>query len=175
MPVYFVRLPETRTSLTVKRRLYMPEFSWKALGLALLTMLVTSASWADLYVANSGGASVTVYPPSALGNSAPSRTIAGGNTGFNTPETVFADTVNNELYVADFQGKSIRVFALSATGNALPIRTLVDGPNSGIFQVRDMVVDAVHNELIVDSINDSIRVFSRTASGDAVPLRTIQG
>jgi hypothetical protein len=153
----------------------MPKSSWKTLGLALLTLLVTSAAWADLYVANSGGASVTVYPPAALGNSAPSRTIAGANTGFNTPETVFADTVNNELYVADFQGKSIRVFALNASGNALPIRTLIDGGNSNIFQVRDMVVDTVHNELIVDSINNTIHVFSRTASGDAVPLRTISG
>lgn len=153
----------------------MPEFSWKALGVALLTLLVTSAAWADLYVANTGGASVTVYPPTAVGNATPSRTIAGSNTGFNTPEAVFADTVNNELYVADFQAKSIRVFALNATGNASPIRTLIDGPNSGISQVRDMVVDTVHNELIVDSINSSIRVFSRTASGDAVPLRTISG
>ena len=153
----------------------MRELTWKAFGVALLTLLVTSAAWADLYVANSGGASVTVYPPIAVGNSAPSRTIAGSNTGFNTPETVFADTVNNELYVADFQGKSIRVFALNATGNASPIRTIIDGPNSNINQVRDMVVDTVHNELIVDSINDTIHAFTRTASGDAVPLRTITG
>jgi len=150
-------------------------FSWKALGLATLMMLVTSASFADLYVANYGGASVTVYPPAAVGNSAPSRTIAGSNTGFIGPETVFADTVNNELHVANFNGKAIRVFALNANGNVLPIRTIIDGPNSGIAQVRDMVVDTVHNELIVVSINDSIRVFSRTASGDAVPLRTISG
>ncbi len=153
----------------------MREFSWKTLGLALLTLLVTSASWADLYVANTSGASVTVYPPAAVGNSAPSRTIAGSNTGFNSPVTVFADTINNELYVANFSGKSIRVFPLSASGNSSPVRTLIDGPNSGIAQVRDMVVDTVHNELIVDSINNSIRVFSRTASGDAVPLRTILG
>ena len=153
----------------------MRKFSWKALGLVLLTMLVTSASRADLYVANRAGASVTVYPPTAVGNSAPSRTIAGSNTGFNTPETVFADTVNNELYVADFQGKSIRVFALNANGNVSPTRTLIDGPNSGIGQVRDMVVDTVHNELIVETGNNSIRVFSRIASGDAVPVRTLSG
>jgi hypothetical protein len=150
-------------------------FSWKAPVLALLTLLVASASWADLYVANSGGASVTVYPPGAQGNATPSRTIAGASTGFNSPETVFADTVNNELYVADFAGQSIRVFPLGASGNVAPTRTLINGPNSGISQVRDMVVDTVHNELIVDSINNSIRVFTRTASGDAVPLRVISG
>jgi hypothetical protein len=153
----------------------MRKLSWKVLGVGLLTLLVTSAAWADLYVANSGGASVTVYPPSALGNSAPSRTIAGVNTGFNTPETLFADTVNSELYVADFFGKTIRVFPLNANGNASPTRTLIDGPNSGIGQVRDMVVDTAHNELIVETGNNTIRVFSRTASGDAVPLRAISG
>ncbi len=153
----------------------MRESSWKALGVAFLTMLVTSAVWADVYVANSGGASVTVYSPAAVGNSAPSRTIAGANTGFNSPETLFADTVNNELYVADFFGKAIRVFALNASGNALPVRTLIDGGNSQIGQVRDMVVDTAHNELIVLTGNNSIRVFSRTASGDALPVREISG
>jgi hypothetical protein len=138
-------------------------------------MLVTSASQADLYVANSAGASVTVYPPTAVGNSAPSRTIAGINTGFNSPETLFADTVNNELYVADFFGKAIRVFPLNANGNVSPTRTLIDGANSGIGQVRDMVVDTVNNELIVVTGNNSVRVFSRTASGDAVPVRTLSG
>src|SRR5258706_1915053 len=133
----------------------MRAFPSRALRLVLLLLLGTSAARADLYVANEGGASVTVSPPGAVGNSAPSRTIAGVNTGFGSPSTVFADTVNNELYVADFTGKAIRVFALGASGNVAPIRMLIDGPNSQIFQVRDMVVDTVHNELIVDSINST--------------------
>jgi len=153
----------------------MRELSRKAFGLAVALMLFTFASQADVYVANSAGASVTVYAPAAVGNSAPSRTIAGSNTGFNSPETVFADTVNNELYVADFFGQAIRVFPLNANGNVAPTRTLIQGPNSGLLQPRDMIVDTVHNELIVVSVNDSIRVFSRTASGDAVPLRVISG
>jgi hypothetical protein len=153
----------------------MRVFSAKVSALSLLTLLAAFSSSADLYVANSSGASVTVYPPGAQGDATPSRTIAGSNTGFNSPEAVFADTVNNELYVADFTAKAILVFPLGASGNVAPTRTLIDGPNSGINAVRDMVVDTVHNELIVDSINNTIRVFSRTASGDAVPLRTISG
>ena len=137
-----------------------------------------SVGLADIYVANqfpAASASVTAYAPTAIGNAAPVRTIAGALTGFNSPETVTADTVNSELYVADFGGKAVRVFPLNANGNVAPTRTLIDGPNSQISQVRMVAVDTVNNELIVVSINNAIRVFARTASGDAVPLRTISG
>src|SRR5258706_886873 len=129
----------------------MRAFPSRALRLVLLLLLGTSAARADLYVANEGGASVTVSPPGAVGNSAPSRTIAGINTGFGSPSTVFADTVNNELYVADFTGKAISVFALGANGNVAPIRTLIDGPNSQIFHIRDMAAVTIPNKLIFAS------------------------
>ena len=135
---------------------------------------------ANVYVANEGfhtgvPPSVTVYAPSAEGNAAPARTIAGPNTNLSSPEAVFVDTVNGELYVADFVGRAIRVFPLNANGNVAPTRELVDGPNSGLFQVRDMVVDTAHDELIVTSFNDSIRVYPRLASGDFPPTRVISG
>jgi hypothetical protein len=131
--------------------------------------------WAEVYVANENNASVTVYATTATGNAAPLRTIAGPATGFNFPESVTVDTVNNELYVADFFGQAVRVFALNASGNVAPLRTLVNGPNSNISQPRMVAIDTTNNEIYVASINDAIRVFPRTASGDAVPTRTISG
>src|SRR5689334_14378961 len=133
---------------------------------------VASAGLADVYVANgfpAASASITAYAPTAVGNAAPVRTIAGALTGLNYPEAVTTDTVNSELYVADFFGKAVRVFPLNANGNVAPTRTLIDGPNSQIGQVRMALADTVNNELIVVTGNNSIKAFPRTASGDAVP------
>ena len=64
-----------------------------------------------LYVANRGtfsGAnpSVTIYPASAQGNTAPSTSIAGENTGLTDPWGVALDSANH-LYVSNSTGNSI--------------------------------------------------------------------
>ncbi len=141
----------------------------------LLSFVFPATLLADVYVANSGAASVTVHATNATGNAAPLRTISGAATNLNSPEGIAVDTVNSTLYVADFSGQAVRVYALGATGNVAPLRTLIEGPNSNILQPRAVAVDTVNNEIYVTSINDSIRVFSRTASGDAVPIRVISG
>ncbi len=140
-----------------------------------LSIAIASTAIGDLYVANTGGASVTIYAPSATPGGAPSRTIAGAATNFVDPSDVFVDQVNNELIVSDFQGQAIRVYSLAANGNAAPIRTLINGPNSGLGQPRRAIVDTAHNELIVTLGNNSIRTYPRTANGDVAPTRVISG
>jgi hypothetical protein len=78
------------------------------------------------------GANVTTYPapvPPALGvgSTTPIYTLAGSNTGFQSPVAVAFDTLGN-MYVADYglasgQG-TIRVFPINATGNVAPTRTI---------------------------------------------------
>jgi hypothetical protein len=41
----------------------------------------------NIYVANSGG-NITVYAPGASGNATPTATIAGSNTGLNSPTLI---------------------------------------------------------------------------------------
>ena len=138
-------------------------------------MLAAWSAQADVYVANTGGASITVYATTAIGNVPPIRTISGPATALNSPEGVTVDTVNNELYVADFFGKAIRVYPLAANGNVAPIRTLIDGPNSGLLQPRMVAVDTINNEILVASDNDSVRVYPRLANGDIAPTRVVAG
>ena len=82
-----------------------------ALGLAALLSEGIGArpAWGqdELFVANSGNNSITVYPRTASGNTAPIRRLAGAATGLNDPFGLVVDTVNNELVVADFNNHSI--------------------------------------------------------------------
>lgn len=151
----------------------MRAFPWRSFGLLVAATFLAGAVSADVYVANSNGSSsVTVYPPTAGGNASPSRTIAGSNTNFNSPEGLSTDLVNNELYVADFFGKAVSVFPLGANGNVAPTRSLT---NFATGQPRMAVIDTVHNEMIVAADDSSIRVYPRLASGNAAPLRVISG
>ena len=142
-------------------------------ALFLSTLALAGPLSADVYVANSCG-SVTVYAPTAVGDIAPVRTIAGAATGFNFPQGLTVDLVNNELYVGDFFGGAVRVFALGASGNVAPLREF-SGSNTGILQPRGAAVDTVNNEIFVPDINDSILVFPRTPGGNVAPTRVISG
>ncbi len=146
-----------------------------ALGLFILLSVLACAplAWAqeELYVANSLGNSVTVYPRTASGNIAPLRTLAGPATGLDSPMRLVVDTINNELLVANLF--SITVYPRAASGDTAPLRTL-SGPATGLNQPRGLVVDTVNNELLVVNLF-SITVYPRTASGDTAPLRTVSG
>jgi hypothetical protein len=149
-----------------------------ARSILISTVLLAGAiavSSADVYVANTENASVTVYETTAVGDAPPIRTISGERTGLVFPMSVTTDLENQELYVADFHGQAVRVFDLMADGDVAPLRTLINGSNSNLSQPRMVGLDLIRDEIYVISINDAIRVFPRTASGDASPIRTIEG
>jgi cysteine-rich repeat protein len=127
----------------------------------------------ELYVADAGAHLVRVFPRTANGDVAASRTIGGSNSfganGF--PSLVFLDLVHDELYVSVRESGSHRVlvFDRTASGDAIPKRTL-----TGLGSPRGVVVDLARDELFVAEYdNRVIKVFSRTAEGAAAPLRTI--
>jgi hypothetical protein len=134
----------------------------------------------ELFVANNGAASVTVYSRTANGDTAPIRTLVGAATGLSAPFGLYVDTVNNELVVVDSGNTSITVYSRTASGNTAPIRTL-SGAATGMSFPSGVFVDTVHNELVVgDQLNalsffGAVRVFSRTANGNTAPIRTVSG
>ncbi|MGH7812414.1 MAG: hypothetical protein ACREQI_00220 [Candidatus Binataceae bacterium] len=75
-------------------------------------------SGGNIYVANFQTAAVTIYP--ALGastgalNEAPTVTIAGANTGLNTPYGIALDSAGN-IYVVNLYGPSITIYPPLAT------------------------------------------------------------
>jgi len=76
-----------------------------------------------IYVSNFGAHSVTVFAPTARGNTSPVRTIAGARTGLAGPLGLTADAQNN-LYVANRASATVTVYAPTADGDAAPLRTL---------------------------------------------------
>lgn len=127
----------------------------------------------ELHVADAGAHLVRVFPRTADGDVAASRTIGGpssfGTSGF--PSLVFLDLVHDELFVSVRESGSHRVlvFDRTASGDATPKRVL-----TGLGNPRGVVVDLERNELFVAEFDDrKIKVFSRAAEGAATPLRTI--
>jgi len=148
-----------------------------ALDLAHNELIVVS------YKVDDGG-SITTFARTAQGNVAPVRTIQGPLTGFNRPQAVALDLLNNELIVANsffdntLSRGALLTFSRTATGNVAPIRQ-VTGSNTGLCNPIGMTLDRMHDELFVTNAaanpacQPSMAVFARSASGNAAPLRVI--
>jgi hypothetical protein len=150
---------------------YLPEF---ALILALL-VASPAAAQNELFVANFSDNSVTVYDPSANGNTPPLRTLSGAATGLHGPAGVAVDLTNNELFVVNrVTPFSVTVYSRTASGDTAPLRTL-SGPATGLASPLKLALDLTNNELFVVNVGGSVTVYSRTASGNTAPLRTISG
>lgn len=82
-----------------------------------------------LLVSNTYGASLTEYPVTASGDTAPARTISGSATGLAFPHAVDVDATGN-IYVAnEFTG--LTEYAAAASGNVAPLFS-VGGTNTGL-------------------------------------------
>lgn len=65
-----------------------------------------------------------MFGPTARGDTAPIRALAGAATGLSSPVGLVVDTVNNELLVGNTGNHSVTVYGRTATGNINPQRTL---------------------------------------------------
>jgi len=139
-----------------------------------------SAIWLDsasdrLYVANYGGSSQIVVfnnASTAIGNVAPSRTIAGPATTLNCSYGIWLDGASDSLYVANTYAGNILVFnnASTANGNIAPARTI-----SGVSIPAALWLVSATDRLYVDSASqNSILVFNNasTANGSVAPSRS---
>jgi DNA-binding beta-propeller fold protein YncE len=118
--------------------------------------------------------SITVYPRTARGDVAPSRTIQGAKTQLNWPTALTVNPENGELYVANDPEDSVLVFAADANGDVAPIRVL-KGPKTQLQNPTGVFFDAKNQELWVANFGGhSATVFRPNASGDTPPLRVIR-
>jgi len=130
-----------------------------------------------LYVANTGDLSVVIFDgvSTKTGNIAPTRTIAGVQTGLLQPTDVALDKGRDMLYVAD--DIDIFVFnsasAAATNGNVPFARDISPG-----FAVSAIFLDATNNRLFVaDQAGDAVAIFDNasTLNGNVTPTRVVQG
>jgi len=140
-------------------------------ALASPSAVAVDSAHGELFGANQGSDSVTVYALAAEGNVAPVRTLAGTATTLEGPTAIALDTVNDELHVASATG--VAVFSRTATGNTAPVRSL-SGASTGLDGVVSLFVDSANDELF-SVTSGGVRVHARTATGDTAPLRTLAG
>jgi len=118
--------------------------------------------------------SITVYPRTARGDIAPSRTIQGPKTQLNWPTALTVNPETGELFVANDPEDSILVFAADANGDVAPTRIL-KGPKTQLKNPTGVFFDVKNQELWVANFGShSATVFRLNASGDTPPLRVIR-
>jgi hypothetical protein len=164
-------------AMRVTRCLRSARIATLAFGLAMLLGegVRPPIAWGEdeLFVANFGANSITVYGRTANGDVGPTGTLAGPATGLNGPIGVVVDTVNDELVVTNLNDNSVTVYGRAASGNTVPTRRIAGG-TTGLNLPYGVAVDPVHDELAVANLH-SITVYSRTASGNTAPIRTLAG
>jgi len=118
--------------------------------------------------------SITVYPRTASGDTAPLRVIQGSKTRLNWPTGLSYDPRTDELFVANDMGDEILVFSGTANGDVAPSR-IIRGPKSHIKNPTGVYVDLQNDELWVANFgNHSATVYKPSASGDTPPLRVVR-
>ncbi len=150
-----------------------------ALTLLVQPVGVAYDSAGNLYVANSGNSTITVYAPNANGNVAPIRTILAGTSGLNQPKGLVTDK-NDNLYVASFGSNTVLVYASGANGAAVPTRTYT-GLNQPYGVAIRKSAYAFFNQVppftdvyVTNFGNDSISIFDPTVAG-STPAFVYQG
>lgn len=132
----------------------------------------------DYKVAGSGHfepPSISVYPTTADGDTAPLRVIQGAKTQLDWPGAMSVDPDTGDLYVANDMGQSILVFRRTDRGDVAPAR-VVKGPRTHLSYPAGVFVDARNKELWASNLgNSTATVYPLTSDGDVAPLRMIRG
>jgi hypothetical protein len=140
-----------------------------------------------IYVASGfeyGSQSLVVYAAGANGNAPPLRTIAGPDTGLDTPDGV-AVGADGVVYVANNSSSgegfgSVTEYAVGVDGDAAPLRTIA-GYQTGVIAPTGLALDSTGLLYVLNKTSEigdegpSITVFRHGAKGDAKPVRTITG
>jgi serine/threonine protein kinase, bacterial len=128
------------------------------------------------YVANLPNTSITIYPASASGNAAPTRTIGGPNTTLVGPRSVMVDK-DGRIYVGDLLGagtNKVAVFAPNANGNVAPER-VITGSNTLLEWPSGLSLDSVGRLYVANRVNSTVTVYAPGSDGNTGPLRVITG
>ncbi len=139
-------------------------------GLASPEQIATDRS-GNLYVANSAG-TITVYAPTATGDVAPLRKIAGAATGLGGGVFGIAVDAAGHVYASNHYRNSITEYAPGANGNVAPIATLA-GTATGVQLPTGIALDPA-GHLWVDNAA-GISEYPAGANGSVAPIAAISG
>ncbi len=136
----------------------------------------------NMFVANFGNNTVTVYAAGATGNVAPTATIAGSNTGLASPFGIAIDRATQDIYVSNkFGGSggggSITIYSHGANGNVTPTATIA-GSNTQLNEPLSLALDASGNIYVPNLLPlgaGSITVYAAGSTGNVAPITTISG
>lgn len=144
----------------------------------------------EIWVANNGNDTVTVYPRINYGDATPLYTLGGQNTGLSAVCAITYDTVNDQVLVANniLPNSTLgndRITAynrseIKANGNSANINPafIIGGDQTGINKPCGIAVDNTADEVYVGNTgNNTITVYDRAAviastDGNVAPLRT---
>jgi sugar lactone lactonase YvrE len=132
----------------------------------------------NIYVANTGSSSVTVYAPGATGNTKPIETISGRKTQLAVPTGIAIDSVNGDIYALNnrtdsYGDGSVTIYPPGANGNVRPIG-VISGPSTQLIYPNSIALDASGN-IYVTNHNNYVTVYPTGGTGDVAPTRTIEG
>jgi hypothetical protein len=133
---------------------------------AALFMDQTDHTQDELFVANQGNNSISVFSRSSSGNSAPLRSISGLFTELSAPEGIAVDAAHDELVVANSGNDSVTFYDRNANEDAFPLHSII-GSQTGLSQPSGVALrpdpdDATAGSIIVANYgNDSVTIYDR--------------
>ena len=139
-------------------------------GSAFVFVLPAESSF---WVANGSANTLTRYPPTASGDTAPAATISGGATGLNAPRGVVVDG-SGRLYVANQSANTITEYAPGASGNATPVATIA-GASTQLAGPRALALDRAGRLYVTNVTDNSVTVYAPGAAGNVAPVARIAG
>ncbi len=141
-------------------------------------------SSANIYVADSGAASVYVY--SALGksvgplNESPIDSISGSITDLVSPVGIALDS-SNTIYVADNGVNSVFVYAAGSNGNVAPSAASISTTTTtGLSSPQGIALNSIGNIYVADDGvfglgPGSVFVYAAGSNANAAPIASISG
>jgi hypothetical protein len=130
-----------------------------------------------LYILNSsatgvGPYAVLIFNAGWSSSSAPSGSISGNATTFESPTAMTVDPSGN-IYVADQTVQSILVFSAGANGNVSPSRSLAGSLTEFSSPVSGLAANPIDDVYV--SSGKSVVAFDPSQNGDVAPTLTLTG
>jgi len=136
------------------------------------------------YTTDAGSNALTAYPLTANGNTAPSVTIAGSNTGLAFPRRIEFDAAGT-AYVSNAPASGLHAiteYSSGSNGNVSPIRA-ISGSNTGLTGADGLFINASGDLYVANCTGcfqssgtmDAVLEFAPGANGNVAPISTLSG